>query len=111
MLSDDLSRSENREDRFALKNLAEHVEFRNQDTGIRRQTTTNGDGYYQVEGIDPGKYDATVQASGFKTLTRENIVFHVGDKGRIDFKMQIGESAQRVEVDGSGLTSTPLTLR
>jgi hypothetical protein len=79
------------------------VEFRNQDTGIRRQTTTNGEGYYHVEGIDPGKYDATVQASGFKTLTRENMIFHVGDEGRVDFRMQIGESAQRVDVDGSGL--------
>lgn len=39
------------------------VEFRNQDTGIRRQVKTNGDGVYQIEGIDPGKYDATVDAT------------------------------------------------
>jgi hypothetical protein len=78
------------------------VEFRNQSTGIRRQTTTNGDGIYHIVGIDPGKYDATVQASGFKTLTRENIVFQVGDKAQIDFKMQVGEASQSVTVDGSG---------
>ena len=78
------------------------VEFRNQDTGIRRQTTSNGDGYYEIGGIDPGKYDATVQAGGFKTLTRDEIVFHVGDKLRIDFRMQVGEASQQVEVDGSG---------
>jgi hypothetical protein len=79
------------------------VEFRNQDTGIRRQTESNGSGHYQLEGIDPGRYDATVQASGFKTITREAVVFHVGDRLQIDFKMQLGESTEHVEVDGSGL--------
>jgi hypothetical protein len=79
------------------------VEFRNQDTGVRRQVTTNQDGFYQIEGVDPGKYDATVDASGFKTLTRENVVFHVGDKAQIDFKLQVGASSEHVDVDGSGL--------
>jgi hypothetical protein len=78
------------------------VEFRNQDTGVRRQASTNGDGLYHITGIDPGKYDATVQAKGFKTLTRENVVFQVGDKARIDFKMQVGDTSQSITVDGSG---------
>lgn len=80
------------------------VEFRNQDTGVRRQASTNGDGLYHITGIDPGKYDATVQAKGFKTLTRENVVFQVGDKAQIDFKMQVGDTSQSITVDGSGLT-------
>lgn len=79
------------------------VEFRNQDTGVRRQTSTNNDGTYRIVNLDPGKYDATVQAKGFKTLTRENITFSVGDKAQIDFKMQVGEASQTVTVDGSGL--------
>jgi hypothetical protein len=78
------------------------VEYRNQDTGVRRQTTTNSDGVYHIVGIDPGKYDATVQASGFKTLTRENIVFQVAGKSQIDFKLEVGQEAQTITVDGSG---------
>jgi len=78
------------------------VEFRNQDTGIRRQVSTNDNGLYQVEGVDAGRYDATVEASGFKTLTQENIVLHVGEKARIDFRMQVGQEKQTIEVDGSG---------
>lgn len=78
------------------------VEFRNQDTGVRRQTTTNGNGIYHIAGMDPGRYDATVQAQGFKTLTRENVTFQVGDKAQIDFKMQVGSNDQSVTVDGSG---------
>jgi hypothetical protein len=79
------------------------VEFRNQDTGVRRQTTTNNDGLYHIVGVGPGKYDATVQANGFKTLTRENVVLQVGDKAQIDFRMQVGDAGQTVTVDGSGL--------
>jgi hypothetical protein len=79
------------------------IEFRNQNTGVRRQTTTNSSGIYRIVGIDPGKYDATVEAQGFKTLSRENVVFQVGDKAQIDFKMQVGSEAQNVTVDGSGL--------
>jgi hypothetical protein len=79
------------------------VEFRNQDTGVRRQAITNGSGVYHIIGVDPGKYDATVQAKGFKTLTHENVTFQVGDKAQIDFKMQVGDTGQTVTVDGSGL--------
>ncbi len=79
------------------------VEFRNQETGVRRETNTNKDGYYHLTGVDPGKYDATVQAKGFKTLTRDNVSFQVGDKAQIDFKMQVGDEAQTITVDGSGL--------
>lgn len=79
------------------------VEFRNQDTGIRRQTVTNGDGIYHIAGIDPGKYDATVEAKGFKTLTRENIVFQVGENAEISFSMQVGQASQTVTVNGGGL--------
>jgi Carboxypeptidase regulatory-like domain/TonB dependent receptor len=80
------------------------VEYRNQETGIRRQTTTNNEGVYHIVGLDPGKYDATVQAKGFKTLTRANVTFQVADKAQIDFKMQVGDAGQTVTVDGSGLT-------
>src|SRR3979490_1549485 len=46
------------------------IEVRNQDTGIRQLTTTNSDGLYSLPSLKPGNYIATVQANGFKTLTR-----------------------------------------
>jgi hypothetical protein len=79
------------------------VEFRNQQTGIRLQANTNKEGHYHVSGISPGAYDATVQAQGFKTLTRTNVIFNVGDKTQIDFRMQLGSESQTVNVDGGGL--------
>ncbi|MDE1162279.1 MAG: carboxypeptidase regulatory-like domain-containing protein [Acidobacteriaceae bacterium] len=80
-----------------------HIEFRNQDTGVRRQSVSNGDGIYRIDALDPGKYDATVQSPGFKTLTKENVVFHVADQVRLDFRMQVGEASQHVDVDAGGM--------
>jgi hypothetical protein len=80
------------------------VEFRNQDTGIRLQTKTNSEGQYHVAGINPGKYNATVEAKGFRMLTRENILFQVGDKAQIDFGLKVGNASETVTVDGSGET-------
>ena len=80
------------------------VEFRNQETGIRLHAFTNGQGQYSIAGLNPGRYDATVQASGFMILSRENILFQVGDKAEINFSMKIGKSDTTVTVNGEGQT-------
>ena len=64
------------------------IEFRDQDTGIRQQTTTNSDGLYSVVGLKPGNYLATVQAKGFKTLTRDGIVLQVEQRARLDLSLE-----------------------
>jgi len=74
------------------------VEFRNQDTGIRQATTTNESGFYHIPSIQPGKYDASVQASGFQTLTQEGIVFQTDTARRVDFSLKVGASSSMVTV-------------
>ena len=63
------------------------------------QTSTNHDGLYNIGEIDPGNYDATVQAKGFKTLTREGIAIQAGRKAQVDFKMEV-----EVAAHGAGAT-------
>jgi hypothetical protein len=63
----------------------ETIEFRNQSMSSLTRVRTNSIGIYHLIGLDPGTCDATIQASGFEKLTRENIVFQVGDKAQIDF--------------------------
>lgn len=74
------------------------VEFRNQDTGIRQATTTNESGFYHIPSIQPGKYDASVQATGFQTLTQEGIVFQTDTARRVDFSLKVGSSNSMVTV-------------
>src|SRR5260370_38184294 len=70
------------------------VELRNQDTGVRQQATTNGDGIYRFAGIKPGSYQATVQAQGFMTLTRDAIVLNVAQRASMDFSLQVAGTEQ-----------------
>lgn len=74
------------------------VEFRNEDTGVRWQATTNADGYYHITGVDPGKYDATVQAPGFEVLTREDILLQVDTAVKADFLLKVGSPTSVVTV-------------
>ena len=53
-------------------------------TGIATNTTlatrTNGDGFYVIEYIPPGRYRLLVEASGFQPVTLEAIEVRVGDR-------------------------------
>src|SRR4029077_18094700 len=80
------------------------VELRNQNTGIRQQTTTNRDGIYSLPSLQPGTYGATVQAPGFKTQTYPGIILNVAQRASLDFTLQIGAVSETVTVVGA----TPL---
>lgn len=49
------------------------IELREQNTGARSKTASDHDGSYLFHGLKVGMYQATVQAQGFKTLTRDGI--------------------------------------
>jgi len=74
------------------------VELRNQSTGIRQSTVTNNDGVYNISNLKPGTYVATVQAQGFRTLTRESIVLNVADRVSMDFSLKVGSTTETVNI-------------
>jgi hypothetical protein len=74
------------------------IEVRNQDTGIRQQTLSNGEGLYSIGGLKPGSYLVTVQANGFKTLTRDGIVLQVEQRARLDLTLELGSVEEKVTV-------------
>jgi hypothetical protein len=49
------------------------IELRNQDTGVQLKAKTNRNGEFRVASVKVGLYQATVQAAGFRTLTRDDI--------------------------------------
>jgi hypothetical protein len=75
------------------------VELRNQDTGTRQVAKSNAEGVYVLSGLKPGVYQATVQANGFKTLTRNGIVLQVAEHARLDLSLEIGSTEERITVD------------
>ncbi|MBI3693329.1 MAG: TonB-dependent receptor [Acidobacteria bacterium] len=74
------------------------VTLLNVDTGAKREATSNNLGYYTVPVLPPGNYQASVQASGFKPITRSGIVLHVNQRAQIDFFLELGEVKEAVVV-------------
>ncbi|MGH9905182.1 MAG: carboxypeptidase-like regulatory domain-containing protein, partial [Pyrinomonadaceae bacterium] len=71
----------------------------NEDTGIKRTTTTNDLGYYRISFIAPGNYKLTVQAAGFQTVSRTGIKLEVAQVARLDFTLEIGGVEAEVTVN------------
>jgi hypothetical protein len=68
-------------------------------TGLSRSVTTNESGQYVVPDLQIGKYDAKAAGSGFKIGQQKGIVLNVGDRTRIDFKMEMGSATESVTVE------------
>ena len=49
------------------------IELRNQNTGVQLKAKTNRKGEFRVASVKAGLYQSTVQAAGFRALTRDDI--------------------------------------
>ncbi len=72
----------------------------NLGTNQTRSTITNSSGNFQVPDLAIGKYRVTVTAQGFKTSVEPAEVL-TGAVTRSLFKLQVGQRAETVEVEGS----------
>jgi hypothetical protein len=89
----------------------------NTDTGQTRNTVTNDTGQYVAPDLVIGHYTIRVQAPGFKGIERKDVVLAVGDRTRMDFKLELGSAQQTVTVEAttvavqteSGEISTAIT--
>jgi hypothetical protein len=72
----------------------------NLGTNLSITTTTNSSGAYTVRELPVGTYRISVEATGFKGFTNNNIVLNAGVVERVDFAMQMGQAHEMVEVTG-----------
>src|SRR4051794_25464873 len=77
------------------------VAVTNMDAGTKLQAQTNGDGYFTVSHLGPGRYRIEVQAAGFKAAARSGIVLQVEQVARLDFTLEVGGVSEKVEVTGT----------
>src|SRR5581483_4079286 len=70
-------------------------------TGDVRVTKTNETGNYIFPLLDVGDYELTCVAPAFKTETRTGVTLELEQKLRIDFQLQLGQQAEKVEVTGA----------
>jgi outer membrane receptor protein involved in Fe transport len=69
-------------------------------TNLSVPATTNETGLYTVKELPPGNYKVSVEAPGFRTSSNASVALNAGTTARVDFKMQLGETREVVEVTG-----------
>jgi hypothetical protein len=65
---------------------------------------TDSSGNYSATPLKIGTYTVSVEAQGFKSVTRNGIVLNVQDRLRVDFNLQVGSVNEQLTVTGA----TPL---
>ena len=73
----------------------------NTDTGVRREIETNVEGYYSAPLLARGSYTVVAQQAGFKEAVRSGLTLDEGQTLRLDFSLEIGQVAEKVEVSGA----------
>jgi Carboxypeptidase regulatory-like domain len=71
---------------------------RNTSTNVVSETLSNTDGYFRFPLLQVGSYRLSIDAEGFKSVTKPDIALTAGQKVRLDFEMQVGSRAESIEV-------------
>jgi Carboxypeptidase regulatory-like domain len=85
----------------AVPNAA--IVITNNDTGVTRNLPTNGDGQYVAPDLSIGHYTVHASASGFKAAETKGITLDVGDRTRVDFKLEVGSAQEQVTVEANAV--------
>ena len=85
----------------AVSNAA--ITITNIDTGVSRTLSTSSDGQYVAPGLLNGHYSVKVAVSGFKAAEQSGITLQVGDRSRVDFKLQVGSAQEQVTVEANAI--------
>src|SRR4029453_2314477 len=82
------------------------ITLTNVQTNVVQKILTNGKGAYPFLGRPPGLYNVAAELFGFKTTVRSGVQVGTAAQVRVNFTLEIGERADRVE----GAASSELAL-
>ena len=68
------------------------------ESGTIRETTTNEDGTYLIQGLLPGPYKVSAQLTGFRRVTQEDLVVRIGMTLQVDLALKIGAVEENITV-------------
>ncbi len=73
------------------------------ETGQVRNLMSATDGQFVVPDLHIGRYTARAVAKGFKAVDQKDIMLAIGDRTRIDFKLQVGSATEEVTVEAAAI--------
>ncbi len=74
------------------------VSAKNSQTGVTLETVTTSAGLYGFPTLDPGTYTVTVEQSGFKKLSKSNVIVSVSNQTNTDIQLEVGDLSQSVTI-------------
>src|SRR6267143_3793052 len=77
------------------------VSIKNVGTGIVREVSSNGDGFYSAPNLLPGTYEVRVSANGFQTSVQRDVTLTVGAQQALNVGLKVGQLNQTVEVSAA----------
>ncbi len=72
-------------------------------TSAASHTVSSTAGTYAFKGLNPGKYNVTVEASGFKKAVQENVSVEVSTVATIDVVVSAGAATETVQVTSDAI--------
>ncbi|HZU27531.1 MAG TPA: TonB-dependent receptor [Bryobacteraceae bacterium] len=81
--------------------LGAKVELKNMATNDVRDGVTNASGSYQFNNLNPGTYQITATAPGFKTYVQQNLNLLANTNSSVNVSLEVGGTEQKVEVTAS----------
>jgi hypothetical protein len=93
----------------STKAVVANAEVQCRNTGTTRTTVSKSstDGEFTFQALDPGEYQITVEAPGFKRVQSGPVRVYVGDVTRVDMELQVGAVTETVQVGGSAALVQP----
>src|SRR5438034_2085918 len=73
----------------------------NEGTGIKWDAKSNQDGIYTVPLLQPGNYRVSVQAPGFRAVSRTGVQLEVAQTAALDFTLDVGAASESITVTDS----------
>src|SRR6185312_6273437 len=78
------------------------VTVTSESTGLTRTSTTTSAGIYDFAALPPSVYTVTVEAPGFQTLSRKNVILNVAATLPVNFTLSLAGAVASVDVqDGA----------
>src|SRR5215813_3241681 len=78
------------------------VVVKNAETGQEFNTTTTGNGTFNVPALNTGTYTVTVTAQGFKKAVAAQVKIAVGTPSSINVELEVGQVSDTVTVTAVG---------
>jgi hypothetical protein len=76
------------------------------DTGLQRETTTDGGGSFAFQDLQAGIYELKIALAGFKSYVRTGLSVPLNTVARADVQMEVGGQSETVNVTATAFLKT-----